>query len=175
MGLIENGTRAQMRTGSKLARMKQKAAHLPIYVPAASAIARESAFQGTILVERLPRLVESLTSPDGTLDVELQLGSEMARPPFLRGHVRGNLRLQCQRCLEDFSWPLDAKVDLRLVENEADESRWLQDYEPYLLEDDRLPLHAIVEDEVLLALPLSPRCPTCERAEPLSIDAAGTA
>jgi uncharacterized protein len=95
----------------------------------------------------------------------------MARPPFLRGRIRGELQLVCQRCLETFGWPLQANVDLRLVENEADEAKWLQDYEPYLIADDRLPLHAIVEEEVLLALPLAPRCSGC--ALPLAASAGG--
>lgn len=153
--------------------MKQKAAHLPNYAPASSAIQREASFAGTILVERLPRLVASLAGPDGTLDVALQIGRETARPPFLRGSIRGALRLQCQRCLESFLWPLDAQVDLRLVESEADEAKWLQDYEPYLIEDDRLPLHAIVEEEVLLALPLAPRCSGCALPVEPAVGAAG--
>jgi len=153
--------------------MKPTAAHLPNYAPASSAIQREAGFAGTILVERLPRLVASLAAPTGRLDVRLQLGREPARPPFLRGTVRGELQLQCQRCLETFAWPLQASVDLRLVENEADEARWLQDYEPYLIEDDRLPLHAIVEEEVLLALPLAPRCEACALPAEPAVGSAG--
>jgi len=141
--------------------MKSPAANLPNYAPAATAIQRGAQFNGAILVERLPRLVASLASAAGTLDVRLQAGNEMAPPPFLRGEIRGELQLICQRCLEIFNWPLQAKVDLRLVRSEAEEARWLQDHEPYLIEDDRLPLHEMVEDEVLLALPLSPRCAAC--------------
>jgi len=141
--------------------MKSTAPSLPNYAPAATAIQREAQFAGTILVERLPRLVASLASAAGTLDVRLRAGKEIARPPFLRGEIRGELQLICQRCLEIFNWPLLAKVDLRLVRSEGEESKYLQDYEPYLIEDDRLPMHEMVEDEVLLALPLSPRCPAC--------------
>jgi uncharacterized protein len=141
--------------------MKPHASQLPNYAPAETAIQREAQFTGAILVERLPRLVASLASAAGTLDVRFQVGNEIARPPFLRGEIRGELQLTCQRCLEIFDWPLQAKVDLRLVRSEAEEARWLQDYEPYLIEDDRLHLHEMVEDEVLLALPLSPRCAAC--------------
>lgn len=153
--------------------MKHKATQLANYAPASAAIQREASFAGTILVERLPRLSAAVAAPSGELDVDLAVGREMARPPFLRGAIRGELQLLCQRCLENFSWPLQAKVDLRLVESEADEAKWLQDYEPYLIEDDRLPLHAIVEDEVLLALPLAPRCAACALPAESDAEAAG--
>jgi uncharacterized protein len=50
---------------------------------------------------------------------------------------------------------------LRLVGSEAEERRLLRECEPYLVEDDVLPLQEIVEEEALLALPIAPRCPAC--------------
>jgi uncharacterized protein len=48
------------------------------------------------------------------------------------------------------------------VFSEAEERSALADAEPLLVEDDRLPLRQIVEEEVLLALPMLPRCESCE-------------
>ena len=48
---------------------------------------------------------------------------------------------------------------LRLVNSESDEQAVLEQDDPYLVQDDQLPLRDLVEDEVLLALPMLPRCP----------------
>src|SRR3546814_8193390 len=53
-------------------------------------------------------------------------------------------------------------IDLRLVETEEEEQAVLHEADPYLVQDDRLPLREIVEDEILLALPMLPRCESCE-------------
>jgi len=39
----------------------------------------------------------------------------------------------------------------------------MQDHDTWLVQADRLPLHELIEDELLLALPLAPRCekPDC--------------
>src|SRR3546814_6525071 len=60
------------------------------------------------------------------------------------------------------AWPLQIDIDLRLVETEEEEQAVLHEADPYLVQDDRLPLREIVEDEILLALPMLPRCESCE-------------
>lgn len=140
---------------------KHVAAKLPQYTGASAAITREAAFAGTVALARLPRLAAQLADAQGELEASLALGREPGLPPRLGGQIRGRLPLVCQRCLEVFDWPLEAEVNLRLVQSEAEEARWLKDYEPYLIEDDCLSLHTIVEDEALLALPLAPRCERC--------------
>ena len=137
---------------------KSTPASLPLHVPARASVARRSRFAGTLAVARLPRLAEVLSQSAGELQVTLQAGTDASGASCLSGTVTGKVELICQRCLRPFPEELNIAVDLRLVENEADEERLLHECEPYQVVDDRLPLHDIIEDEVLLALPLSPRC-----------------
>ncbi len=131
---------------------------LPLYARVSSALAREATYAGQLPIARLSRLIATLDEPSGELEVDLHLGRDASRAPRLTGRVRGALGLVCQRCLRSFQWPLEAAIDLRLVFNEEEETRVLKDCEPYLVTDDTLPLHAIVEEEVLLAMPIAPRC-----------------
>lgn len=137
---------------------------LPLYAKASSALARQATYGGALPIARLPRLSAAVADPAGELQVELTARHDANRAAKLEGSLRGELSLICQRCLQPFAWPLDAMVDLRLVFNEDEENRVLKDAEPYLVADDTLPLHAIAEEEVLLALPYAPRCgrPECE-------------
>ncbi len=135
---------------------------LPLHAKVSSALTREASYAGSLPVSRLERLKQALAAlhdtPQTDLQVELQLRRDKTRAPKLEGRVRGELTMTCQRCLQPFQFVLDAAIDLRLVFNEEEENRVLKDAEPYLVEDDQLPFHVIVEEEVLLALPFSARC-----------------
>jgi len=131
---------------------------IPLHAPARASVARRARFAGRIPVARLPRLAAALAGADAALEIDLQAGPDDAGAPQLRGSIRGALPLLCQRCLRPFEMLLDTAVNLRLVQSEAEESRLLHECEPCLVEDDRLMLHQIVEDEVLLGLPLAPHC-----------------
>jgi uncharacterized protein len=136
---------------------------LPLYAKAATAITRGGVFAGSVPVAKLARLKASLCDDEGLLTTELHVARNRHGRPHLFGVLRGDLGLICQRCLRPFRWPLDVAVDLRLVESEAEENEALKESECWLIEDDKLPLQDIVEDEALLALPLAPRCgrPDC--------------
>ncbi|WP_273453567.1 YceD family protein [Nevskia ramosa] len=135
---------------------------LPLHAKVSSALTREASYAGSLPVSRLERLKQALAdlhdTPQTDLQIELQLRRDKTRAPKLEGRVRGELTMTCQRCLKPFQFVLDAAIDLRLVFNEEEENRVLKDAEPYLVEDDQLPFHVIVEEEVLLALPFSARC-----------------
>ncbi|MBA4286829.1 MAG: DNA-binding protein [Xanthomonadaceae bacterium] len=131
---------------------------LPLHAKVSSALTREASYEGLLPIARLERLRAVTVDGDGSLQVELQLRRDKTRVPKLEGRVRGELPVVCQRCLRPFQWPLDIAIDLRLVFNEDEESRVLKDSEPLLIEDDQVLFHAVVEEEVLLALPYAPRC-----------------
>jgi uncharacterized protein len=137
---------------------------LPLHASASRALATRQHFRGTVPLAQLPRLAALMADAAGALDVELEAAKD-GGASWLRGTIRGVLSLTCQRGLHPFPWTCDAQMALRLVASEAEEARVLKESEPYLVQDDRLPLRELVEDEVLLALPMTPRCddPDCVR------------
>jgi uncharacterized protein len=141
-------------------------AGLPLYVAATTAVARRAGFEAALPVARLQRLADCLADSAGELEVRLQAGADSCGAPRLSGSVSGELHLLCQRCLRRFEQRFEVAVNLRLVHSDAEEARLMHDCEPYRVVDDRLPLHEIVEDEVMLALPLAPRCGRTDCHEP---------
>jgi uncharacterized protein len=135
---------------------------LPSYAVATDAVRRNARYAGSLAVAQLSRLADLLVDSEGSLSVEWTAGRNVAGRAQVQGHISGSLQLRCQRCLQPFQWDLDLNPELRLVYSEEEEARVLQDCEPYRVEDDRLPLRDMAEDEVLLAMPLMPRCKTCE-------------
>ena len=143
--------------------MKRRADGIPLRVKASQAVARREAFAGSVPLAKLPRLAASLAESSGTLQVELQATRDDEGQDWLHGEIRGRLPLTCQRGLHAFDWNCDVALSLALVESEAEEEKLLKDTESYRVEDDELPLRDLVEEEVLLALPMMPRCedPDC--------------
>ncbi|HEY0974279.1 MAG TPA: YceD family protein [Solimonas sp.] len=134
---------------------------VPQRVKASGAVAQSARYEGALPVSALPRLCAALVRDDEVVEVHLQVSRAMGRVA-LQGTLQGSLSLQCRRCDRTYAWPLHSSVDLRLVDSDDEERALLESADPYRVEDDQLPLHEMIEDEVLLALPMLPRCPTCE-------------
>ncbi|MDR2678888.1 MAG: DUF177 domain-containing protein [Zoogloeaceae bacterium] len=138
---------------------------------------RESrVLKGVFPVSDLQRLADLLAAEVGENGVVWQLSGETGEhgEPCLRLRIEGNLPLRCQRCLETVLEPVAIDRCLELV---AEEAAVTQEE----LEDERvdvlpvgkmLDVAALVEDEILLALPLAPRHVDC--ALPLDISRADT-
>ncbi|MCP5145696.1 MAG: DUF177 domain-containing protein [Gammaproteobacteria bacterium] len=77
---------------------------------------------------------------------------------WLKGTISGRVRGICQRCLEDAEIPVQAQVDYACVKSEAQGREFEPDHDYLLMTDeDKVPLLDLIEDEILLALPMIPR------------------
>jgi DUF177 domain-containing protein len=115
------------------------------------------AFRGEVAVSRLTRLAPDLRSRAGAIQVELHFGRDERCLYALTGSIQGTLELTCQRCLEPVAVPLDIRLKLGIVASEDDAERLPEGYEVLLAGRDPIVLSELVEDEIILALPLIPR------------------
>lgn len=92
-------------------------------------------------------------------------------PPEVWLHLRAHARLSlvCQRCLAPVDTPLDAERSFHFVADEDMAAQLDADSEDDVLAMTRaLDLRELVEDELLLALPLVPRHEVCPDPLPMS-------
>lgn len=119
--------------------------------------------RGKIACAELERLQDYLSDNRGELEYTVNgvLGSNGR--PILRITVKGIINLQCQRCLAGLAHVLDVRADLLLAENESEFSR-LDEEESVdvVLAAPDLDVLALIEDEIILNLPISPRHPEGE-------------
>lgn len=113
----------------------------------------------TILVSQFSRLSGLLASDEGVLDFQLKGSINAESRPGLELQVQGALMLSCQRCLEPFEFKLDIASSFILVADEnALPSEEDEPEDPdYLVGDAHMQIIDLIEDEVLLALPLAPK------------------
>lgn len=76
---------------------------------------------------------------------------------LVEGTAATRARMRCQRCLEPVELPLEAAFRLALIRDGEQEERLPEDLEPLQLERRLLDPAELVEDELLLALPVVAR------------------
>ena len=130
--------------------------HLPDRLDLLAAAGAGRELRGRVAVSSLERVVPLLASPAGELQVVMRLGRDPDGTYRLSGSIRGNLVLQCQRCLEDFTRALDVDFRLGLVRSQEEAARLAHGYDPLLVTAEPALVADIVSDEVLLALPFAP-------------------
>jgi uncharacterized protein len=84
-------------------------------------------------------------------------------------HASTALQLECQRCLQPMTVLLDVQPSLRFVRGEARAEALDEDSdEDVLALTPALDLRPLIEDELILALPLVPRHASCPKPLPMS-------
>jgi uncharacterized protein len=134
---------------------------IPQSVRASKAVAHAEQYEGELPVAQLKRLVDQ-SAGSGRVRALWRGARDAAGHPEMLARIEGSIDLICQRCLQPFAYPVAIDSQLRLVSSDREAAELLHDCEPYEVHDDLLPLREMTEDEVLLALPLIPRCKTCE-------------
>jgi uncharacterized protein len=120
-------------------------------------VSARRSFQGELPVVALKRLGEALAGTEGTLQYELDFGRDEFGTAYVDVRVQAPLTLVCQRTLEPFVLPVTVDTRLGLIRTEREESALPPGSEPLLVADDgKLSLADVIEDELLLALPLVP-------------------
>lgn len=112
---------------------------------------------GELALAELPRLAALLDHADGMVNVALEAGIDGDGLRFIRGRLRAEVELVCQRCLGPLRLPIVATVSLGLARGEAEFDRLPDEYEPLLVPEREIAIASLVEDELLLALPQVPR------------------
>lgn len=126
---------------------------LPKLINPARLAEKRTTLTGTLSLANLPRLREFLADTTGEVSVIMDFGRDESHMIFIHVKVNTDLILKCQRCMENFSYPLSADVLLSPMTDETKAST-IQSYEPLVMEGELVHVQDMVEDEILLNLPL---------------------
>ena len=104
----------------------------------------------------MTRLASGLAATDGEVEYELDFDKDLAGVSGVRVRAKTALPLICQRSLEKFDYPVAIDAKLGFIVNEEDEAALPAGYEPLLLDAAGLRPADVIEDELILALPVFP-------------------
>lgn len=120
---------------------------------------RALATHGTIPVLQFSRLADLLDERSGQVSWRLHGGVDAGGSAYLQLQAEAALTLTCQRCLQAMAYPLTVDTRYLLVRHEAELSPLEEerDGEDYLLFQAEMDVLELVEDELLLAMPMAPK------------------
>ena len=113
-----------------------------------------------VSVERMERLGAAVDTPDLTggthADVDLRFELDSQARCRITGRVSADIRLRCQRCLEPMRARLESTLQLIVVASDELTVTAEPGYEPFAVSDEGLDIADLIEDELILALPMFP-------------------
>jgi len=110
--------------------------------------------EGTVNVADLTRLESSVSAICGPLTARIQFGLDESRAKIAEGKAQVTVETVCQRCLDPVRLNLQANFAVQVIWSEGHLNRVAANYEPWLVVDKLANLYELLEDEILLALPL---------------------
>lgn len=113
-------------------------------------------FEGVLPLASMHRLRGSLVSYEGEVRYAVEFGKDGLGVSYLALSVEAGLPLLCQRTLEPFVYRVSIEQRLGLIADESEEAALPADYEPLLVTDGQLAITDVIEDELILALPVVP-------------------
>lgn len=130
---------------------------LPIKVDLVKSAGKKLTYKGIYPQQLFKRLSESVISIDSDVNSTLEFGIDHQKKSFLNGTASLKITQCCQRCNIDFSSELNVDFLLTPVKDLAQTDVLPEGYEPILVDEwGEVDLVHSIEDELLLALPISP-------------------
>lgn len=127
---------------------------IPPYVDTRKVFLQVGKLIGTIEFGRLERFQECLLENEGNVQIELEFSTNKSKQRLITGKLLAPISVACQRCLEAVQIELEESFALALVRKEADIEKLEDSLDPWLCEDHKLDVSALIEEQLLLCLPL---------------------
>lgn len=138
---------------------------LPETVDVWRMVSARRSFAGDLPVAGMRRLGEVLADTTGDVRYTLDFDRDELGTAYLAVQANAPLTLLCQRTLEPFVLPVALDTRLGLITTDDEVAALPPGYEPLLVGDGHIRPAAVIEDELLLAVPLVPVSPQSEWPE----------
>lgn len=113
-----------------------------------------SLYEGEVGLAQLPRVAGAVIGADQRFQVRLQFAESESGKRILHAQVTGQAWLECQRCLQPVLVALAADSRLTIVAHDDEARASLREHDPLVVPGNEFDTYALVEDEILLALPI---------------------
>lgn len=136
---------------------------LPNFIDAKRLTLQNCHIKGNVNLAEMSRLHDSLYNQDGTVEIDWHFTTDEQHRSIITGKIQTTLNVLCQRCLQVMSLPIETKVSLMILNNEDQDSP--KNYDPLILTNPEISLYNMIEDELLLALPIVSYHKSCSSNE----------
>ncbi|MCL1077487.1 23S rRNA accumulation protein YceD [Parashewanella spongiae] len=130
---------------------------IPVSIdPIRSAQARLD-IRGTVPGKQLKRMNEVCAGDCSNVSVSLECGEDLQGIVYLKGKAVTELTLICQRCMTQFNTEVTVDFSFGLCKSQAEIDELPEAYDPIECDEiGEIRLHQLVEDELIMVVPLIP-------------------
>jgi len=149
---------------------------LPVEVDPFRLVEQGRLLDGRIPISDFPRLKELVfqqSNKDGNeqdeslITVHLEFTRTDTGLPAIKGDINSDLQMLCQRCLDVKIESFNSQFEVVLVTSDEQAERVQGGFDTWLVVEQKVFLQDFIEDEILLALPLSVTHDDCQPAREL--------
>jgi len=130
---------------------------LPLTIDAVRTAQKRLDYIGSYMPEQVTRVADSVVSVDTDVEGALSFNIDNQRLAVITGHTDVTVTLMCQRCNLPFQQQVHTTYCFSPVINDEQAEALPEGYEPiYADEYGSVDLLAMIEDEIILSLPVVP-------------------
>ncbi|MCK5728198.1 MAG: DUF177 domain-containing protein [Methylococcales bacterium] len=129
---------------------------LPNFIDPHAFADKRRQLSGDIALNQFSRLSDVLSDDQGSVNIQLSF-LKNRRLSLIQGDIQTELRVDCQSCLKIMTLPLAVSINLAVVESLAQAEKLASEYDPLIVNEKKISLINVIEDELLLAIPDFPR------------------
>lgn len=141
---------------------------IPVYVDTRRVFYQGLDVRGNLSLEKLERFQEYLSVPTGSVKVELFFRITESGQRQITGNLAASVQVNCQRCLGSLGIEIADDIRLVLLKDEAKATDLEPSFDPWIYEDFKLELAAVIEEQLILSLPIVSYHPKGECVSELS-------
>lgn len=131
-------------------------APIPPHVDPRKLADRGATLEGELQLIDLQRLCGALADSGGAVRTKFVFERDERNAVVIHSELEAHVTMICQRCLEQVTLPIHSACDYAVVKEGANTQSVPQGYDVLELGEDPLDLLALIEEELLLALPIVP-------------------
>jgi uncharacterized protein len=118
------------------------------------AAAREVSVDGVLALSKMVRLQGVLASTEGHVEAQIAFSKDEENRYIATVTVRADVEVRCQRCLESMPHRVESENRLAIVGDDERARQLPSRLEAWVVESDQGDLWGLVEDELILAIPI---------------------
>ncbi len=140
---------------------------LPAFIDPKRLASQGTNLRGVVTLAQMSRLKDMLCDIQGEAQIDWLFALDDKHRPTINGRLLAQITLLCQRCLKPMLYSVDVPVSLLVLTEELDDDDEEPiGYEPIILNSStEVSLIKLIEDELILAIPIIAKHKTCPSNE----------
>ena len=131
---------------------------IPVTIDPYRTAQKRSSFDGILQLQNLTRLSEQLCNTDGDVAVVIHCGNDEQGLVYIEGEAHCTVQVRCERCGDEMTLNIDSSFAYTPVKGDDSAQEEIPQRYDVIETDEHgeVNLRQLVEDELILALPLFP-------------------